>query len=97
MGKQVQIDEALFKQIYGYFLDMQDEQGYNMDAEAADILNKVEQKVDKIINRELFTEYKTAPSQREREAARQKYLDRRGVLPSFRTEQECRVIPPFDE
>lgn len=93
MGKQVQIDETLFKQIYCYFLDMQEEQGYSMDEEAADILNKVEQKVDKIINREIFTEYKTAPSQREREIARQKYLDRRGVLPGFRTEREI----PFEK
>lgn len=84
--KQIQIDEELFKDIYVHLLDMQ-EQG-TLDENAADILEKVEQKVDKIIDRELFTAYKTAPTGAQREAARQKYLNRRGVLPSFRTESE---------
>ena len=33
---------------------------------------------------ELYEKYKTAPSEEEREKARQEYLDRRGVHPDFR-------------
>ena len=33
---------------------------------------------------ELYAKYKTAPTEEEREQARQEYLDRRGVPKSFR-------------
>ena len=41
-------------------------------------------KVQKIIDRELYTTYKTAPTEEERERARQKYLDSKGIPESFR-------------
>ncbi len=34
--------------------------------------------------RELYTKYKTAPTEEEKEKARKEYLDRRGVPESFR-------------
>jgi hypothetical protein len=34
--------------------------------------------------RELYTKYKTAPSEADREKARREYLDRRGIPESFR-------------
>lgn len=37
-----------------------------------------------MVERELYTKSKTAPSEEEREKARQEYLDRRGVPDSFR-------------
>ena len=33
---------------------------------------------------ELYTKYKTAPSEEEQEKARQEYLDKRGVSASYR-------------
>ena len=40
--------------------------------------------VQKITDRELYTTYKTAPTEEEREKARQKYLDSKGIPESFR-------------
>lgn len=45
---------------------------------------KVEKKLDALVTRELYTKYKTAPGEEEREKARLEYLDRRGVPDSFR-------------
>lgn len=42
------------------------------------------EKLDAMVNRELYEKYKTAPSEEEREKARHEYLDRRGVHPDFR-------------
>ena len=37
-----------------------------------------------MVERELYTKSKTAPTEEEREQARQEYLDRRGIQASFR-------------
>ena len=37
------------------------------------------QKLDALVNQELYKKYKTAPTEEEREAARKEYLDRKGV------------------
>jgi len=37
-----------------------------------------------MLNRQLYSSYKTAPTEEEREQARQEYLDRRGVPQSYR-------------
>ena len=37
-----------------------------------------------MVMRELYTKYKTAPTEGEKEKARKEYLDRRGVPESFR-------------
>ncbi|BDF33145.1 hypothetical protein CE91St62_12100 [Lachnospiraceae bacterium] len=44
----------------------------------------LEKKMDVLIDRELYTKYKTAPTDEEREKARTEYLDRSGVRDSFR-------------
>ena len=44
----------------------------------------VEKKLNSIVMREHYTTYKTAPTEQEREEARKKYLDERGVPESFR-------------
>lgn len=41
-------------------------------------------KLDNIIKHDLYTKYKTAPTQEQREAARQEYLEKAGISPSFR-------------
>ena len=45
---------------------------------------QLEQKLDSLVRHELYAKYKTAPTQEEREKARQEYLEKRGVPDSFR-------------
>ena len=49
-----------------------------------EIQKGLEKKLDALVMRELYTKYKTAPSEEEREKARLEYLDKRGVPESFR-------------
>ena len=69
--KNVQISEELFVVIMRYFMLEQEE-----------MLPQI--KLDAIVMRELYTKYKTAPTEEEKEKARKEYLDRRGVPESFR-------------
>jgi hypothetical protein len=75
--KNVQISQELFMKLLRYHLidDFSCE---------GDIKKGLEQKMDAMVDRELYTKSKTAPSKEEREKARQEYLDRRGVPDSFR-------------
>lgn len=49
------------------------------------------QKLDAMLNRQLYSQYKTAPTEEQREQARQEYLDRRGVPESYRW-----IISPWE-
>ena len=75
--RNVQISEELFVDIVKYFLLEQEER-------LPEIRNGLERKMDALAMRELYTKYKTAPSEADRERARREYLDRRGVPKSFR-------------
>lgn len=75
--KNVQISHELFIALVKYFLLEQDEL-------FMEIKKGLEKKLDALVTRELYTKYKTAPSEEEREKARLEYLDRRGVPDSFR-------------
>ena len=44
----------------------------------------LERKLDSMVLRELYGKSKTAPTEIEREKARKEYLNRRGILDSFR-------------
>ena len=48
------------------------------------IVEELQKKFDSIINRNLYTKYKTAPTEEEKEKARQEYLDRKGIHSNFR-------------
>lgn len=78
--KHVQIPEELFIKLVMYFL---------LDHEDlhTEIKKAVGEKYDKIINHNLYTEYKTAPTEEQKEKARQKYLDRAGIHKDFRWEK----------
>ena len=75
--KQVQIPQELFVQLIHYHL-MED------DSNANEIRIGLEKKLDAMVLRELYRKAKTAPTETEREKARQEYLDRRGIPESFR-------------
>ena len=75
--KQVQIPQELFVQLIHYHL-MED------DSNVDEIRIGLEKKLDAMVLRELYGKVKTAPTETEREKARQEYLDRRGIPDSFR-------------
>lgn len=75
--KSVQIPEPLFAAMVLYF-----------DAERTDLAEYIRQglndKIDKQIARDYYTKYKTEPNEEEREKARQKYLDIKGIHQDYR-------------
>ncbi len=75
--KQVQISEDLFLSLVKYHILKY----YN---EEEKIVNQLNEKLDRMVNRNLYTKYKTAPTEEEKEKARQEYLDRKGIHSSFR-------------
>lgn len=76
-NRNVQIPYELFFQLLQYFL--------MENYESKEIIQQgLERKLDTMVNRELYSKYKTAPSEEEREKSRQEYLDRRGIPENFR-------------
>lgn len=75
--KNVQISQELFLALVKYFL--LEQEGF-----LPEIQNGLEQKLDALVMRELYTKYKVALTEEEKEKARKEYLDRRGVPESFR-------------
>ncbi len=49
-----------------------------------EIKQNLEEKLDSLVRHELYTKYKTAPTQEEREKARQEYLNKIGISDDFR-------------
>lgn len=60
---------------------------------ADEIREQIEDKMQKITNRVLFTRYKTARTPEEREQARREYLKERGFSEAFISDTE----KPYDE
>lgn len=76
-NRNVQIPYELFFQILQYFL--------MENYESEEIIRRgLERKLDTMVNRELYSKYKTASTEEEREKSRQEYLDRRGIPENFR-------------
>ena len=75
--KKVQINEDLFLLLIKYHIL----EYYN---EEEKIVGGLQEKFDRVVNRSLYTKYKTAPTEEEKEKARQEYLDRKGIHSSFR-------------
>ena len=75
--KQVQIPQALFVLLIHYHL-------MEGDSNVDEIRIGLEKKLDSLVQHELYGKFKTAPTQEEREKARQEYLEKRGVPDSFR-------------
>jgi len=77
MRKNVQIPYELFIDLIRFHL-------FGLDENEAKIRMGLERKLSTMCDRELYTKYKTAGTDAEREEARQKYLDSRGILEDFR-------------
>ena len=75
--KNVQISEELFVALLKYHL-------VEMDDVLPEIKKGLEEKLEAMVKRDLYTKYKTAPTEEEREKARQEYLEKVGMHQSFR-------------
>ena len=75
--KNICIPENLFYDLVLYHL-------CDMDSLSDQIKKELNDKMEAILRREYYTQYKTAPDEKAREEARQKYLEQAGILPSFR-------------
>ena len=76
-NRNVQIPYELFYQLLQYFL-MENYEGEDS------IRKGLEKKLNAMVDRELYSKYKTAPTEEEREESRQEYLERKGIPESFR-------------
>ena len=81
--KSIQISEKLFLDLIAFFLS-----GDESPERKVRIKNQIDEKMERMINRALYTQYKTDPSPEEREKARLEYLDRVGISSSFRWSKE---------
>ena len=75
--KNVQISEELFFALLKYHL-------VEMDDVLPQIKKGLEEKLEAMVRRDLYTKYKTAPTEEERENARQEYLEKVEMHRSFR-------------
>jgi len=48
------------------------------------LIQQIEAKLDRDLNHDLYTQYKTAPTEEQREKARKEYLDNIGMRQGFR-------------
>lgn len=80
--KQVQIPETLFLDLLRVHLGQLEDE----DIEQR-IRRGLQAKLDAMTARDTYTRYKTAGTDAEKEAARQEYLDLRGVPESFRRKE----------
>ena len=79
----IQIPESLFYDIIRYYLIASKGEAIPEELDKR-VFDGLSDKVQKIADRELYTIYKTAPTEEEKEKARQEYLDRKGIPESFR-------------
>ena len=75
--KNVQVPQQLIMKLLRYHL-------LDDDSCTDDVKKGLEQKMNTMVKRESYTKSKTAPTEEEREKARQEYLDKRGIQADFR-------------
>ena len=75
--KQIRIPDSLFYDLVLYLI-------CEFDDPEARIRKGLTDKMDAILRREYFNQYKTAPDEAKCEEARKAYLEKAGILPDFR-------------
>ena len=86
----IQIPVELMAELIEYFYP--DSESERPEGALADsIRNQIEDKMQKITNRALFSEYKTATTADRRESARRAYLKERGFTDSFISNSEIKI------
>lgn len=82
MKSNIQIPATLFFQMVLYIMDHEDPSHTMYQT----IMAEVDRKIEALRRHDLYTLYKSAHTQEEKETARQKYLDAVGIEDSFRWE-----------
>ena len=77
--RNIQIPESVFCALCRHHL-----YGIQTDTDEIQIRQALQDKLDAITRRTLYTQSKTAPTAEEREKARQQYLDTAGITTDFR-------------
>lgn len=87
MTKTIRISSELFVKLLQYFNDstLTDDELIELSNQ---ISSELDDKLNKLVQRDLFTRYKTAQTEEQREKARIKYLDSVGIHKDFRTDKE---------
>lgn len=81
MKKNIQISYELFLNVAKYFMI----QNENHKKELEEVIVKeINKKIDKLILHDLYTQSKQAPTNQEREKAKQDYLNQKGIHKDFR-------------
>mgnify|MGYP004519961367 CR=1 FL=1 len=78
--KQIQIPEKLFTMMAAFVLI----ENYRTEEHAKDIEKGIYEKLDRMQEHDLYTKYKCAPTEEQKEKARKEYLEKKGIHPSFR-------------
>lgn len=74
--RNIQISETLFVQLCQHFL---------LDKDCTDsIRSGLDAKLNRIVEHDLYTKYKTSSSEEEKEKARIEYLEKKGIPTDFR-------------
>jgi hypothetical protein len=80
-SKEIQISEELFLYLVNYFTCSPEDR---TQAQEDYIYQELQNKLQRMIDRQLYNTYKTAPTQEQREEARLKYLDSKGIHRDWR-------------
>lgn len=78
--KQIQVPEKLFTMMAAFVL--MDE--YRTEQNCNEIKKGIYDKLDRMQAHDLYSKYKCAPTEEQKEKARQEYLERKGIHPSHR-------------
>lgn len=81
---KVQIEESLFYKLLSYHCYPEAYENNELEVLNELIAKELENKLDRIIARNNYTKSLTADTSEEREAARKRYLDSRGISKDFR-------------
>lgn len=81
---KIQIEESLFYKLLSYHCYPEASEPEVLDALGNMIAKELEIKLDSIVRRNDYTLSKIAATEEEREAARKRYLDSRGIGKDFR-------------
>jgi len=93
--KQVQIDQSLFMTLYTIVEDLQAyELEYYTQQRVEAVIEPMRDKINAMIDRQHFTEYKTALDPVEREKKRKAWLERRGIAKDWQSSQEISLRNP---
>ena len=92
--KSIMIDFELFADMVNFVLDHSDPDDYDCKT----IMNRVQDKIDAMARRDLYSKYKAGASVEERSAARREYLDAIGIGDSYKWSdiQDFNVTHPKD-